>query len=272
MSLVLKSNSTYTGKHLSANLNLYVARVIADGGQITSRAMVSDAFLFIENNGITATNCFSVTSPEFGIKVVSGRVIKLYSLFGSAGDMVVSGNIGFANLKTTLNALEFVASSLNRIQSVGEIAQRTDIAIVSAYQCEPNTYYRPIASIAGAFSPSNLSVMRINRQTSGIDSHYNGSSYKVATSKAAGALEVVGVVHTNSELVMVNGTSVLGRIAAPSIATTTGAHFLMGKESTVPSGSDDYNGKIAETWCMTNTSIDKVQLVASRLQGIYLTP
>lgn len=94
MSLILKSNTLYTGTdsfpkleqvmtNAAESFAAYKDRVLADGGVITSESKVMSAYMFLfENNLIGRMSCCS--SPYYGVKkVADGRVSKLYSLDGT---------------------------------------------------------------------------------------------------------------------------------------------------------------------------------------------
>lgn len=97
MSLILKSNTKYTGSssypkltqltHTQADVfSSYKSRVLADGGEIVSDEAVLKAYNFLFNNNLIGRmSCCA--APVYGIKKNSaGRVVKLYSLDGS--DMI----------------------------------------------------------------------------------------------------------------------------------------------------------------------------------------
>lgn len=106
MSILVKSNSLYTGssilptaKQLSTNpeavYNEYVARVEADGGEVTDKAKLMDAIQFMFKQNLYG-RMSTVVAPLYGKKLDSnGKLLKLYAI---DGDDLVSVSYGGAPL------------------------------------------------------------------------------------------------------------------------------------------------------------------------------
>lgn len=92
MTLVLKSDSKFTGSEIVKGYTDYLNRVEADGGSIFSKTAIIEALLFCSKYNINESNMFSATSINWGYKEVDGNIVKLYSLFNPDGDIqAVSG-------------------------------------------------------------------------------------------------------------------------------------------------------------------------------------
>lgn len=94
--LVLKSQNAVSDFSTLPDVQYYVDRVIAEGGTIGNTVELHEAFTFIFQNSISADKVVSATNPAWGIKKnAEGVVLKLYSLFDPAGDIVfnTSGSI-----------------------------------------------------------------------------------------------------------------------------------------------------------------------------------
>lgn len=133
MSLVLKSNQSFTGDALLPELDAYKARVLADGGVIKNEGMLLDVFLLMKELGLSASKVFSATSANWGIKEVGGDVTKLYNLFNASGDIVL--NKGAYPLQSSGSKFSFYSagSTANKLQAVGTVASK-NLNVFLAYE------------------------------------------------------------------------------------------------------------------------------------------
>lgn len=106
MSILIKSNSLYAGSSIlptakqqsttpDAVYNEYVARVEADGGEVTDKAKLMDAIQFMFRQNLYG-RMSTVVAPLYGKKLDSnGKLLKLYAI---DGDDLESVSVGGAPL------------------------------------------------------------------------------------------------------------------------------------------------------------------------------
>ncbi len=89
MSLVLKSNQSYTGEALFPMLDAYKARVLSDGGVIKDELSLLSAYIKLKEIGVSAANALNLVSPNWGFKESGGDLVKMYDLFDASADVIV---------------------------------------------------------------------------------------------------------------------------------------------------------------------------------------
>lgn len=95
--LVLKSTNALDANVESLDFTAYKQRVLADGGFIADETAVQEALSFAFTNKLSESEVYSATSARWGVKLDSaGKPKKLYSLFGSRGDINVTVSSGAA--------------------------------------------------------------------------------------------------------------------------------------------------------------------------------
>lgn len=98
MSLVLKTNTNFTGPIIDNGFAEYKARVQADGGIISDEGSARLAFILLKHMGLDANNFVSISSVNWGVKIAphavvkDDRVVKLYDLFDPSGDIIIVQN------------------------------------------------------------------------------------------------------------------------------------------------------------------------------------
>lgn len=158
MSIVLKSNKAYVGQSLSADLDAYKARVLADGGIIQDPDSLLDAMLFMQEHRFTGANIFSATSASWGVKMVNGTIVKLYSLFDSGGD-IKSYNVTIgATLIEDDDGYAIMAGDAASLSSVG-FASTRDLSLFTNFKHDPTTEQ---ASVISSFVGINEAQIGIN--------------------------------------------------------------------------------------------------------------
>lgn len=153
MSLILKSNQSFTGEALLPALDAYKARVAADGGVIKNEGMLLDAFLFMKEVGLSASKVFSATSANWGIKEDAGNVTKLYNLFDASGDIVLDK--GTYPIQSSGDKFSFysTSSTANKLQAVGTVSSK-NLSIFLAYEKGVSTT-APTAALAEFWGVDN---------------------------------------------------------------------------------------------------------------------
>lgn len=107
MSSLVKSNKTTTGASALPNgMDAYIARVLADGGQIgngnpSDYQEVYQVFKALDDAGFRPSGTLKIVAFSIGVKIVGGFVTKIYDLFSSSFDM--TGNANGAAANTTLD-------------------------------------------------------------------------------------------------------------------------------------------------------------------------
>lgn len=112
--LVLKSHNTLDNSVEALEFTIFKNRVLNDGGYIADEAATKGAIEFAKNAGITESNDIGIASPQWGLKVVGGEVVKLYSLFNADADLVVMSSNDRISLMNT--------QGFNTLYSVGHNA------------------------------------------------------------------------------------------------------------------------------------------------------
>ncbi|MCC2632121.1 MAG: hypothetical protein K0S48_7 [Ramlibacter sp.] len=101
MSALLKSNKATTGAAIyPAGMATYVARVIADGGQINDFNETYTVFKALEDVGLTSSQVVAVAGAPFGVKVSGSNVTKLYDFWSSSRDFTPNGAAAGTTLDT----------------------------------------------------------------------------------------------------------------------------------------------------------------------------
>ena len=300
--LLLKSKNALNSTVEPLDYVVYKSRVIADGGTIVNEQATKAAIEFANVNGITESMAFSVTSPAWGIKVVNGQPNKLYSLFNSAGDIVVGvGNSAAIELHTvdTYNTILIKGSSANTLISAG-VANNVNNAGLCIISKPPTlaagANYGPLNTFAlGDLSNIDAASSASDRAARQILSMINGRAgtskmpvdwkfaaqgfgttggYTDAGSSAANWSSESAFID-NSGLVMYRSGTYVGidaTVTAPTYKDSI--KFNIGR-SIVPNiqaltYSNLYYGDIAEAWALVNTTSAIMQSVSLRASQKYI--
>lgn len=117
--LVLKSGNALSEGVGSIDFLVYKNRVLADGGYIADEAEAKAAFEFAQKNGVNSKNDVGIVSPRWGLKVVDGVVKKLYSLFNSNADFIVTASLPnklYLSTSNSFNSLTLELTSNNSVK------------------------------------------------------------------------------------------------------------------------------------------------------------
>lgn len=149
MSLVLKSNGTYTGDSMFPLSDAFIARVLADGGEIVDIGYLQSAEIFLKANNL-ADKVFSFASPKFAVKKVGSAVSVIYSLLGSDGDVVIES--GASPTFNSNHTVSIVGSSANKYKTRNDI-QTGEISLLTAFTLTTNV--TTAAALMSAYTSTN---------------------------------------------------------------------------------------------------------------------
>ncbi|MFW6525105.1 hypothetical protein [Acinetobacter baumannii] len=300
--LVLKSSNQLDPATEFLDFTLYKQRVLADGGTIVNEQAVKDAFAFIYQNGLNEDQVFSATSANWGVKVAAGNPLKLYSLFSSVGDIVVTiGSDAAINYdKTTYNVptVELKSSSANALitGSTGNV-NNAGICVIARAPVLPagSNYGSTLQFVTGELvdiSDSSTAAESLQKRFL-MNGWLRSASSEVATTWRSYAL---GYGNTgNIDATTLTDKSKWGHTAtfidssglylynAGSLITTdstvtatpykTGLKFNIGRGRNTGSTAMAYlaslYGNVAEAWCVINTTPEKMRLLSLRASQLY---
>ena len=300
--LLLKSKNALNPSVEPLDYVVYKSRVIADGGTIVNEQATKAAIEFANVNSITESMAFSVTSPAWGIKVVNGQPNKLYSLFNSAGDIVVGvGNSAAIELHTvdTYNTILIKGSGANTLISVG-VANNVNNAGLCIISKPPTlaagANYGPVntfalgdlSNIDAASSASDRAARQILSMSTGrADTSKMPVDWKFAAQGfgATGGYTDAGASAANwsSESAFIDNNGLVmfrAGISAGADPTVTpplyknGVRLNLGRSVVTTlqalTYGNLYYGDIAEAWALVNTSSTIMQAVSLRASQTYV--
>lgn len=134
MSLVLKSNGTYTGDSMFPLSDAFIARVLADGGEIIDESQIFSAEIFVRQSALQS-KIFSLVSPAFAVKKSGTAVSKIYSLFGGDGDFVIEA--GASPTFNSDNTVAIAGSGSNKYKTQSDAASGS-ISLLTAFTTTVN--------------------------------------------------------------------------------------------------------------------------------------
>ena len=300
--LLLKSKNALNPSVEPLDYVVYKSRVIADGGTIVNEQATKAAIEFANVNSITESMAFSVTSPAWGIKVVNGQPNKLYSLFNSAGDIIVGvGNSAAIELHTvdTYNTILIKGSSANTLISAGVINNVNNAGlcvIAKPPTLAAGTNYSPInvfalaelSNIDAASSASDRAARQILSMSNGrADTSKMPVDWKFAAQGfgATGGYTDAGSSADNwsSESAFIDNSGLVmfrAGISAGADPTVTpplyknGVRLNIGRSVVTTlqalTYSTLYYGDIAEAWALVNTSSAIMQALSLRASQTYV--
>lgn len=135
MSIVIKSNSKFTGIPLGASFEefrVYKERVLADGGILISEESTANMFFTLKGLGIKENRVFSATSASWGVKLAGGNVVKLYNLFDPTGDLFVQKGV-FPLSSVGGSSFYSDGTVNNKFTTVGAFSDSHNISIFSKF-------------------------------------------------------------------------------------------------------------------------------------------
>ena len=294
--LVLKSTNALDPLIESLEFVLYKKRVIEDGGFIANEQAVKDTFYFIAASRITEWEVYSATSANWGVKTSNGNPVKLYSLFGSAGDIDVTtvsdAAINYDTTSFTKPVIELKSSSLNKLLSknFGNINSAGIFALTSVPVLTSGLAYSAISRfIIGE-------IANYDSASTGADSlarRYLTMQYSRSdTSKLPNDWFVNMRAHGNSGDISTASKDVSGWSGRAAFTSNFSASLyedgiLVGIDNTITPikydsdlkfsiglGRDTFSAGnnmgmalyayVAETWCMVNTTAEKMRILSTR--------
>lgn len=294
--LVLKSTNALDPSVESLEFILYKKRVIDDGGFIANEQAVKDTFSFIAASGITEREVYSATSANWGVKTSGGNPVKLYSLFGSAGDIDVTtvsdAAINYDTTSFTKPVIELKSSNLNKLLSknFGNINSAGIFALASvpvltsglAYSAISRFIIGEVANYGSAPTEADSIARRY------LTMQYSRSD----TSKLPNDWSVNMRAHGNSGDISTASKDVSGWSGCAAFTSNFSASLyedgiLVGIDNTITPiqydsdlkfsiglGRDTFSpgnkmtmalyAYVAETWCMVNTTAEKMRILSTR--------
>lgn len=300
--LLLKSKNALNSTVEPLDYVVYKSRVIADGGAIVNEQAAKAAIEFANVNGITESMAFSVTSPAWGVKVVNGQPNKLYSLFNSAGDIIVGvGNSATIELHTvdTYNTILVKGSSANTLMSAGAIsnvnnaglciiAKPPTLAAGTNYGSINTFALADLSNIDAASSASDRAARQIlsmsnNRADSSkmpVDWKFlaqgfgTTGGYTDAGSSAANWSSESAFIDNNGLVMFRAGTSAGADSTVTPPAYKNGVKLNIARSVVTTAQeltySNLYYGDIAEAWALVNTSSAIMQALSLRASQTYV--
>lgn len=294
--LVLKSTNALDPSVESLEFILYKKRVIDDGGFIANEQAVKDTFSFIAASGITEGEVYSATSANWGVKISGGNPVKLYSLFGSDGDIDVStvsdAAINYDTTSFTKPVIELKSSSLNKLLSknFGNINNAGIFALTSvpvltsglAYSAISRFIIGEIANYDSASTAADslarryLTIQYSRSDTSKLPndwfvnmrSHGNSGDISTASKDVSGWSGRAAFTSNSSASLYEDG------ILVGTDNTITPIQYNSNLKFSIGLGRDTFSpgnnmamalyAYVAETWCMVNTTSEKMRILSSR--------
>lgn len=268
MTLILKSNTVYTGRNLTDGIIEYISRVQDDGGIIVDNNDLRDAFLFSNFEGLNHSNCFSVTSPAWGVKTdPNGDVIKMYSLFGSDGDILATED-AFKVSDTQYRGVVFRGSRTQTLVSQTKIKSGS-LGAMMAVKKGSSTVPRAPFGFYDELS-NNISTRLIETGT-GLYAYYNTAVYEaslVDTPLRTNSVNIIGANAHNDVLSLYDRGIEAIQVAITEFSTDGGFSFYIGKNRTDLT-NNVYEGEIYETWAFNNAPNSVVAEVGAYLSSKY---
>lgn len=256
MAVILKSNKTYTGTELAIGLQAYKERVLADGGTINNLTSVTSAFLFAKQYGFSADNVISATSANWGAKVVDGNITKLYSLFGAAGDVVMTGNYPLTTVGDDYAI--YTDASSSKLMSAEFSTVFGDVGVAMRY-AETGTYAgtRYLSSLYN--NTTNILRFALN---DGVLSGYYGSNPVLTAPNVTrdGNERTTGAIQAGGKFYLVDSRGTTASVGSNK-ATVNANKLIVGG---LQPASGQFGGNIFETWAVVGMSIDDFSKLVNR--------
>lgn len=297
--LILKSKNALNSNIEPLDFVVYKSRVLADGGYIADEQAVKDTLAFIANNNITEAMAFSVTSPRWGLKLSNGKPNKLYSLFGSNGDIDIKITIASAiNLTTTsgFNTIALKGSSYNALLSgsvsgvnnagVCVIAKPPTLEAASAYGANALTL-GDLSDLSNATSIADrkskqiatLLYLRSDSTKMPVDWDYRCLAFGETgalneTTSSTTSWSSTSMFVNNTGMVIYNSGVQTGvdNVVTPPVYKDN-IQFNIGRSPNTLSQTLAYinplYADVAEAWCLVNTTSAIMQAISLRASQKY---
>lgn len=254
----------------------YKKRVLADGGSIADEASLLTAFQFCRDNDIKAASGFSVTNPAWGVKVVGNYISKMYSLFGSAGDVIASGgNITYDTTTYTKPTISLPATAALHLDTAGTFSSLT-VGLAQAWL--------PLAGTSFTASNTMLSVseettfaqlMKIFLGPGGATGVYSANGYgitgSIATTRVRSNWAAVASRISPTEMSFYSDGVKIGSdttLTVPSIGVYRG-HLGRAILETTGASTLPLQGNIAESWILISPTESQMMAITNRIKTLY---
>ncbi|MEC9444249.1 MAG: hypothetical protein VX408_04180 [Pseudomonadota bacterium] len=291
--LILKSGNALNAGFDSIEFTTYKNRVLADGGIIADEVAVKEAMAWANENGVSSS-VFSATSPRWGVKLLDGKLKKMYSLYDESGDIdVIIGNstaIEYNTTAYTFPTLRLGGSSANILKSKDVIASHIN-SVLCNISITPTITGNGLGFTKSAIldlTANDSSIKRIHsisqsRPTSSASATelyptangYGTSGQVVAsTVKNAATWSSVASFLDGSHLsVYAQGlqigqdTTITPNAYNSNLSYNIGSNREPGSETLAY--TSPFLGYIAESWCLINTDETKAQILSTRAEQLY---
>lgn len=296
--LILKSKNALNSDVPTLELSEYRRRVYADGGVIINEQSVVDAMGFANTNDI-APFVNSATSANWGVKFSGSIPVKLYSLFGSAGDVegnpdsylkhVIEGSKAYLHFtqssvsnyfqaKTPITDLKSVAMAVvARMGSGTEGSLQWGAALGSVQSLVPVSTAEDVISERVFFlikdrngenqDPINYITRPQTFTTSGFVTH-SDTNY-VNWDSNVYALDEFRLKR------FINGAkdSQVSGVLGSTIPTSNPLYFTLGARRKQAAGAVTFDnfmwGQVAESWLLINSNESAMSALSLRLSELY---
>lgn len=256
MAVILKSNKTHTGAELATGLQAYKERVLADGGTINNLTSVTSAFLFAKQYGFNTANVISATSANWGVKVVNGNITKLYSLFGAAGDVSMTGSYSLSTVGDDYTVK--TDGSISKLMSADFSAVIGDVGIAIRY-AETGTYTG--VRYLGSLYNNTTNILRFTLNDDGLVGYYGGNPGLIESSITRdGNVRTTGAIQVGGKFYLVDSRGTTASVGSNK-ATVNANKLVVGG---LQPASGQFFGDIFETWAVAGMSIDDFSKLVNR--------
>lgn len=255
MSIVIKSNSVFTGQDLVAGVSDYMSRVESDGGEIVSKDSVIYALLFASRKKITSTNCLSATSASWGVKKSGSDITKLYSLFGSAGDVILTG--AFPHIQTSDGWAVAYSGASASLAKASFAAKTGNFGAIIKYS-------EPALSIATrriyTLQSGSTAVLRTNLSDS-VSASYYQSIESINTINRSSAVRNTGAILNLDRFTVIDSIDGESVVVGTSQLASVDSFILGGQ---FPNTGSAFVGNIYEAWATVNMDLDTFRVIGNR--------
>lgn len=268
MALILKSNSVYTGPELVKGLSTYIARVQADGGVVANPSSVTSALLFVSDMGLDEDRVLSATSANWGYKEQGGNIVKLYSLLGESGDVVLEGG----NTLTQVDGVNFVRTDGGVDTKIYTQSAFNTLSPAFVMQYKFNNRESTINyALTGYSSELNNAYRHIRAVLTGQRLVIYGPSEHTLDPYVAAPSSMQVILAGLTDEGMMLGESVTNNIATypsaninPASVPATGCNFFLGSSS-AGYRSSKLVGLLGESWCLSKITKDEMVRIGNSI-------
>ncbi|QBQ15615.1 hypothetical protein [Acinetobacter haemolyticus] len=254
MSLILKSNTDTAIDPVFGLYDAYIQRVQIDGGTVIDGDLLLNFINFVAEKSIDTAKLFSVISAGFGIKKdANGDIVKLYSLFNSAGDLTYS--IGGKIQAVQVGEHQAISSNVTNVsyRSTGQVTGNK-LAILSSFDKSVSDTTYAIADFYNTVGASRaMAAQTVNIAYSGFTA-FGTAMTGMPYTKNIGGVIYEGKLHTIRD----------GRLFASSgdlslPATDQNHTFTLGRYTTT--GGSSAQGKNFMTVGAINLTIEEAKAI-----------